>query len=66
MRDTIKAIFQNLGQLREIPPTENNVMLLADCYLKLRGIYNALPDEKPKDDEPEIQIELEDEQPGEE
>ena len=39
MRDTIKAIFQNLERLREVPPIENNVMLLADCFLKLKDLY---------------------------
>ncbi len=39
MRDTIKAIFQNLERLREVPPIENNVMLLADCFLKLKKLY---------------------------
>lgn len=39
MRNTIKEIFQNLERLREVPPIENNVMLLADCFLKLKKLY---------------------------
>lgn len=39
MRDTIKSIFQNLERLRDVPPIENNVMLLADCFLKLKDLY---------------------------
>lgn len=65
MKESVSRIFDLLQKL-QLQPTEKNVTILAECMLRLRDIYNALPDEKPQDDEPEIQIELEDEQAGEE
>lgn len=38
MRDTINAIYQNLQNL-QLQPTDHNVMLLADCLLKLKDLY---------------------------
>ena len=65
MKESISRVFDILQNL-QVQPTETNVKILAECMLRLRDIYNALSDEKPQDDEPEIQIELEDEQTGEE
>lgn len=65
MKESVSRIFDLLQKL-QLQPTETNVTILAECMLRLRDIYNALPDEKPQDDEPEIQTELEDEQAGEE
>jgi hypothetical protein len=38
MRDIINAIYQNLQNL-QLQPTDHNVMLLADCLLKLKDLY---------------------------
>ena len=65
MKESISRVFDLLRNL-QVQPTETNVTILAECMLRLRDIYNALPDEKPQDEEPEIQTELEDEQAGEE
>lgn len=65
MKESVSRIFDLLQKL-QVQPTETNVTILAECMLRLRDIYNALPEEKPQDDEPEIQSELEDEQTGEE
>lgn len=41
MRDIINAIYQNLQNL-QLQPTDHNVMLLADCLLKLKDLYQQV------------------------
>lgn len=44
MKELLNKVFQNIQHL-QIEPTENNVMLLADCMLNLKKVYNSLPPE---------------------
>lgn len=47
MKEKISQVFQNIQHLN-IQPTEGNVMLIADCLMKLKEVYAMLPDEQPK------------------
>lgn len=47
MKEKISQVFQNIQHLN-IQPTEGNVMLIADCLMKLKEVYAALPDEQPQ------------------
>lgn len=44
MKELLNKVFQNIQNL-QIQPTETNVMLLADCLLNLKKVYNSLPPE---------------------
>ena len=44
MKELLNKVFQNIQHL-QIEPTETNVMLLADCMLNLKKVYNSLPTE---------------------
>lgn len=44
MKELLSKVFQNIQNL-QIQPTETNVMLLADCLLNLKKVYNSLPPE---------------------
>jgi hypothetical protein len=44
MKELLSKVFQNIQNL-QIQPTETNVMLLADCMLSLKKVYNSLPPE---------------------
>lgn len=46
MKECISKVFRNLQYLENIQPTEKNVMLLAECYINLKEVYAALPDEQ--------------------
>lgn len=47
MKEKISQVFQNIQHLN-IQPTEGNVMLIADCLMKLKEVYAMLPDEQPQ------------------
>lgn len=47
MKEKINRVFQNIQHL-DIQPTEGNVMLIADCLMKLKEVYAMLPDEQPQ------------------
>ena len=47
MKEKISQVFQNIQHLN-IQPTEGNVMLIADCLMKLKEVYAMLPDEHPQ------------------
>lgn len=44
LSENLEKVFQNIQNL-QIQPTETNIMLLADCMLNLKKIYNSLPAE---------------------
>ena len=48
MKESISKVFRNLQNLENIQPTERNVMLLAECYINLKEVFAALPDEQPQ------------------
>lgn len=63
----IDEIYQNLNHL-ELQPTEHNVTLLDDCYMKLHEVYAILDLSKKRMEEtkPANENEPSDEQTGEE
>lgn len=60
MRDIINAIYQNLQNL-QMQPTEHNVMLLADCLLKLKDLYQKVGEQQPASEELDPVIRVEEE-----
>lgn len=41
LSEKLEKVFQNIQNL-QIQPTETNVMLIADCMLNLKKVYNSL------------------------
>lgn len=50
MKHLIDEVYQNIQKL-DIQPTEMNVALLYECFVKLRAVYKQLPDEQEKTEE---------------
>ena len=44
LSEKLEKVFQNIQNL-QIQPTETNVILLAECLLNLKEVYNSLPPE---------------------
>ena len=50
MKENLSRVFDLLQKL-QIQPTETNVTILAECMMRLRDVYNELPEEKPEETE---------------